>query len=161
MKRRWSAPARLRAGITLVASLWAALSWGVIIAAVFVDGSIGARIFCAVVLIPVGVLSARIMVRAQMGFVAIEPDNVRIAGLVRSRCVPLDEVDSFVVEPSGSFSMSQVALKRLKGRRYMLWVTGRGITSVPSKRTRERLATVCDELNDTLAAARASSARLD
>jgi hypothetical protein len=115
----------LRAGITLAAGLWAMLSWGVIIAAVFVDGPIGARIFCAIVLFPVGALSARIMVRAQMGFVAIGPDNVRIAGLVRSRSVPLDEVDRFVIEPDGSFGMSQVALKRLKGRRYMLWVTGR------------------------------------
>lgn len=151
----------MRTGITLAAGLWAVLSWGVIIAAVFVDGPIGARIFCAVVLFPVGVLSARIMVRAQMGFVAIGPDSVDIAGLVRSRSVPLDEVDLFVIELDASFGMSQVALKRLKGRRYMLWVTGRGATSVPSKRTRERLVTICDELNDTLAAARASSDRPD
>jgi len=149
----------LRAGITLVAGGWAMLSWGVIIAAVFIDGSIAARTFCAIVLLPVGVLSARIMVRAQMGFVAIGPHSVSIAGLVRSRSVPLDEVDRFVVEPDASFGMSQIALKRLKGRRYMLWVTGRGLTSVPSTSTKTHLATVCDELNDALTAARASSGR--
>lgn len=154
MERRWTAPARLRAGITLVAAAWAALSWGLIVAVVFVSGPIGARIFCAVVCFPVGVMSTRILVRAQRGSVTIGPERVCIAGLVRSRSVPLDEADRFVVEPNASFSMSQVALKRVRGRRYMLWVTGRGLASSPSARTREHLATICEELNSALAAAR-------
>ena len=141
----------------MVAAAWAALSWGLIVAAVLVSGPIGARIFCAVVCLPVGVMSTRILVRAQRGFVTIGPERVCIAGLLRSRSVPLEEVDRFVVEPSASFGMSQVALKRVRGRRYMLWVTGRGLASAPSARTRERLASVCDELNSALAAARASS----
>lgn len=140
----------------LVAGAWAVFSWGLIVAALLVDGSVAARIFIAAVLVPIGILSTRIAVRAPKASVTVGGDGVEVVGLLRSRHVPLDEVDRFVVEANASFGQSCVALARRRGRRYLLWATGRGVASVATARTRERLAQVCDELNGALAEARAA-----
>ncbi len=152
--RRWIAPRRVVAGMVLLGGVWAALALGLVFAAAVTHGSLGARIFCAIVLFPVGVFGARCAMRAPRAAVTVGPHGVTIVGLTRSRHVPLSEVDRFVAQFDGSYSQSCVMLKRVRGRRYSLWVTSRGIASVATARTRGRLSQLSAELNDALAEAK-------
>jgi hypothetical protein len=153
-QRRWTAPRHVVAGMVLLGGVWAALAFGLVFAAAVTHGSLGARIFCAIVLFPVGVVGARCATRAPRAAVTVGPEGVTIVGLMRSRHLPLSEVDRFIAKFDGSYSQSCVVLKRVRGRRYSLWVTSRGITSGATARTRGRLSQLSAELNAALAEAK-------
>jgi hypothetical protein len=156
-QRRWTAPRHVVASTALLGGAWALMAFGLVGAAVVTHGSLGARVFCSVVLLPVGVVGARCAIRATRASVTVGPDGVAIVGLMRSRQVPLSEVDRFVADFNGSYSQSCVTLARVRGRRYPLWVTSRGIASVATSRTRERLSQLSAELNAALAEAKTQS----
>jgi hypothetical protein len=153
MERRWAAPWRSRLFVTLGWGLTAAAACVLIVAAVFVGGPVAIRILVAVAMLPVAVLAVRITVRAQKALVTVGPDGVEIVGLLRSRRVPLAEVDRFEVS---TFKTSCVFLVPVTGRGYMLWVTSRGIAAVATDRTRARLETLCAEMNAALVDGRLS-----
>jgi hypothetical protein len=128
------------------------MSIGIVIAALSLGGGeVGARAFLLVLMVPGAAFATRCLVRAPKGSVSIEPEGVRIVGLVRTRLVPLAEAKMFRPQ----FSQTpMVRLTRVEGRVYPLWVTQRGIAGRATKRNRERLTQLSDELNGALAGAK-------
>lgn len=154
-QRRWTAPRLLGAMTTLLAVVWAAIGLGLVaVACVVGHGELGARVFIAAVMGPIGAFAARCAWRAPRGSVSVGRDGIDIVGLVRTRHVPLAEAEEFIVLRNGNPAL---ALRRVRARRpYVLWVTSRGTLNLKlaTARTRARLTQLCDDLNASLLVAK-------
>lgn len=115
MEQRWTAPLSSRLGAVLAGGSSAAIGCGLIITAVVVEGPIVARVLIALVMLPIAVLSARVVLRAPRAVVSVSPRGIDIVGLLRSRHVSTAEVDRFMVS---TFSTSCEFLVPVQDRRF-------------------------------------------